>query len=136
MNQASFLEFAPAYFEHMAHAAATNTPTTLAKIAGVYSISFKQQAAAGTGQVSLGMLVVVSILAATYNAAPTCQGCFSHATTLLVLGHCTVCRGMQTHSSTANRHATLRHDVLSLLLSCLAVPGRWQCGWLVQGWLH
>jgi hypothetical protein len=49
--QASFLEFAPAYFEHMAHAAATNTPTTLAKIAGVYSISLKPQAAQSTGQV-------------------------------------------------------------------------------------
>jgi 1-phosphatidylinositol-3-phosphate 5-kinase len=48
--QASFLEFAPAYFEHMAHAAATGKPTTLAKIAGVYSISFKQQSAASTGQ--------------------------------------------------------------------------------------
>lgn len=47
--QASFLEFAPAYFEHMAHAAATGTPTTLAKIAGVYSISFKQQSTASTG---------------------------------------------------------------------------------------
>jgi hypothetical protein len=49
--QASFLEFAPAYFEHMAHAAATNTPTTLAKIAGVYSISLKQQSAQSSGQV-------------------------------------------------------------------------------------
>jgi 1-phosphatidylinositol-3-phosphate 5-kinase len=48
--QASFLEFAPAYFEHMAHAEATGKPTTLAKIAGVYSISFKQQSAASTAQ--------------------------------------------------------------------------------------
>jgi hypothetical protein len=52
--QASFLEFAPAYFEHMAHAAATGTPTTLAKIAGVYSIAFKQQSAPSTGQVGVG----------------------------------------------------------------------------------
>jgi len=48
----------------MAHAAATGTPTTLAKIAGVYSISFKQQAAAGTGQ--------VRVLVAAHTACCSC----------------------------------------------------------------
>lgn len=52
--QASFVEFAPAYFEHMAHSAATGTPTTLAKILGVYSISFKQQSTASNGPGSSG----------------------------------------------------------------------------------
>lgn len=44
--QASFLEFAPAYFEHMARAAAAGKPTVLAKVAGVYSISIRSQSGA------------------------------------------------------------------------------------------
>jgi 1-phosphatidylinositol-3-phosphate 5-kinase len=44
--QASFLEFAPAYFEHMARAAASGKPTTLAKVAGVYSITIRTQGGA------------------------------------------------------------------------------------------
>jgi hypothetical protein len=45
--QASFLEFAPAYFEHMARTAASGHATTLAKVAGVYSISVRTQGGAG-----------------------------------------------------------------------------------------
>lgn len=47
--QASFLEFAPAYFEHMARAAASGRPTTLAKVAGVYSIAMRTQGGAPAG---------------------------------------------------------------------------------------
>eukprot|EP00775_Hariotina_reticulata_P003719 gene3719-3981_t len=47
-EKASFLEFAPAYFEHMAQTAASGRATTLAKVAGVYSISVRTQGG-GTG---------------------------------------------------------------------------------------
>lgn len=48
-EKASFMEFAPAYFEHMARAAASGRPTTLAKVAGVYSIAMRTQGGAPAG---------------------------------------------------------------------------------------
>jgi hypothetical protein len=48
-EKASFLEFAPAYFEHMAGSLQTGRLTCLAKVAGVYSISFKANAPGGAG---------------------------------------------------------------------------------------
>jgi hypothetical protein len=41
--KASFLEFAPAYFQHMARAAVSGEPTTLAKVVGVFSVGFRGQ---------------------------------------------------------------------------------------------
>jgi hypothetical protein len=40
-EKASFLEFAPSYFEQIAAAAQSGRPTCLAKVAGVYSIGMK-----------------------------------------------------------------------------------------------
>ncbi len=46
--QASFLEFAPAYFEHMARSMQSGRPTCLAKVCGVFNIAVRGGVGGGT----------------------------------------------------------------------------------------